>query len=60
MLKTIMILTKFVLWEDDQSIRNGWFFGGWDHEDVSDWIQRFTMAKNVQYLNIVKIFKVKN
>jgi len=45
MLKTIMILTKFVLWQDDQSVRNGWFFVGWDYEDVNDWIQSFTMAK---------------
>ncbi len=35
------------------------FLGSWDHEDVNGWIQRFTMAKNVQYLNVVKLFKVK-
>jgi len=33
-------------------------FWGRDHEDVNDWVERFTMAAEVQDLNGDKLFKI--
>jgi hypothetical protein len=33
-------------------------FGGRDHEDVNDWVERLTMAAEVRDLNVNKLFKI--
>jgi hypothetical protein len=33
-------------------------FLGRDHEDVNDWAERFTMAVEMQDLNVDKLFKI--
>ncbi len=33
-------------------------FWGWDYEDVSDWVERLTMAAEVRDLTPHKLFKI--